>query len=140
MAAAGYGKDAIERGNTEYDASGREYLWSWASVHVGGVLHFAHDHPRSLVSGTMYINLPEASVRRRLRCLSPRPARAALPAPPEPRARREPERFRRSALQGAGNIYFRDPRRAFELSEEKTETTVFQGIEVRSLSRSIDRN
>lgn len=62
LAAAGFGKDAIERGNTEYDSNGREYLWSWASVHVGGVLHFAHDHPRSLVSGTIYINLP-AGVR-----------------------------------------------------------------------------
>lgn len=34
--------------------------------------------------------------------------------------------------QSAGNIYFRDPRRAFEQSEEKSELNMFQGIEARN--------
>jgi hypothetical protein len=35
----------------------RELLWSWASVHHDGIEHMLHDHPASLLSGTVYLQV-----------------------------------------------------------------------------------
>jgi hypothetical protein len=48
-----------ERGTFEFDADGDELIWTWASVHYDGIEHLVHDHPASLLSGTLYLQVPQ---------------------------------------------------------------------------------
>ena len=53
--------DREARGSFEFDADGNELIWTWASVHHDGIEHFIHDHPASLLSGTLYLQVPQDS-------------------------------------------------------------------------------
>eukprot|EP01043_Picozoa_sp_COSAG02_P024392 COSAG02_NODE_1331_length_13215_cov_3.173058_1_plen_429_part_00 len=48
-----------KRGTFEFDANGDELIWTWASVHYDGIEHLVHDHPASLLSGTLYLQVPQ---------------------------------------------------------------------------------
>ena len=56
-----------DRGTFEFDAHGQELIWTWASVHYDGIEHKLHDHPASLLSGTLYLQVPQDSGWLRLR-------------------------------------------------------------------------
>ena len=51
------------RGSFEFGADGKELIWSWVSVHHDGIEHLMHDHPTSLLSGTLYLQIPPDSGR-----------------------------------------------------------------------------
>lgn len=69
--------DRDARGTFEFDANGDELIWTWASVHYDGIEHLVHDHPASLLSGTLYLQVPQDAGWLRLQ--DPRESRKGTP-------------------------------------------------------------